>query len=628
MNTSALKDLLCDEPDSTLLEAVNGNRDHRALLPLLDAEIQRSSSRLQRLREYRNSLASPIHNLLPEILSHIFFIYAQDNDELFNMRWARLLLVCRRWRDIGMLTPKLWSFMDLFAAYYDEWDEASARKEARDAQRVRAQMARVGLAPTTVKLTLHLNLSEPKRACLPMFWIPSALQSFHLNGINAPFHEVIDVFVKHQHSSLAHFAAYQLVPAGPFDDAARAVTPLPDDILKVNLPRLRELSLAGFRFNWTFIHDLRVLNVEYYPENDLSSTLRDISDALTRCSALEELWLILHSEGDGSMISSFSQTVWLPNAQIISLQGPAGFCLGLLEALTDLPCTSQLRVSPLHPPSLTSNDVCNSPLLSYLTSHARRVDAPTMRAVSLVNQPLAGMYQTGVSGYAQVDRCLDPEYMSNHHGQPSSHIHFSTRRHIQDAPLPTPEVEHIMRHIIRTWNFTNVTHFDLRLAGWDPDIPWQHLLAELPSVTTIIMRPEQPTSPRLVLGFLHEQLQTHGRRVVPNIVFDAQKVNPYVSHAELSLETLARRTLMHTLMYCAAAARAGVPLETVEIINDLEPSRFKARVLEPTIASFVWSGLYQDLSTGFIYCGVLHNQALDCSAVAAVTPQGSHSELE
>ncbi|KZV73745.1 hypothetical protein PENSPDRAFT_540255, partial [Peniophora sp. CONT] len=73
--------------------------------------LQRSSSRLQRLKEYRNTLTSPFYNLLPEILSYIFFIYAQDNNELFNLRWARLLLVCRRWHEVGLTTPKLWSFI-------------------------------------------------------------------------------------------------------------------------------------------------------------------------------------------------------------------------------------------------------------------------------------------------------------------------------------------------------------------------------------------------------------------------------------------------------------------------------------------------------------------------------------
>ncbi|KZV61505.1 hypothetical protein PENSPDRAFT_540298, partial [Peniophora sp. CONT] len=75
--------------------------------------VERSSSRLQRLKEHRNSVASPMYRLQTEILSDIFLIYARENDELFNLRWTRLLFVCRRWYNIAMDTQGLWSFIDI-----------------------------------------------------------------------------------------------------------------------------------------------------------------------------------------------------------------------------------------------------------------------------------------------------------------------------------------------------------------------------------------------------------------------------------------------------------------------------------------------------------------------------------
>ncbi|KZV62472.1 hypothetical protein PENSPDRAFT_544618, partial [Peniophora sp. CONT] len=71
----------------------------------------RSLLRVQRLKEHRNTLSSPMYRLQPELLSMIFYIYAKDNDELFNMRWVRLMFVCRRWHDIATRIPKLWSFI-------------------------------------------------------------------------------------------------------------------------------------------------------------------------------------------------------------------------------------------------------------------------------------------------------------------------------------------------------------------------------------------------------------------------------------------------------------------------------------------------------------------------------------
>ncbi|KZV66870.1 hypothetical protein PENSPDRAFT_562048, partial [Peniophora sp. CONT] len=75
--------------------------------------LQRCSNRMQRIQEFRNKLSSPMYSLLPELLSKIFVIYATDGHELFNMRWTRLLLVCRRWYDVGVSTPKLWSYISL-----------------------------------------------------------------------------------------------------------------------------------------------------------------------------------------------------------------------------------------------------------------------------------------------------------------------------------------------------------------------------------------------------------------------------------------------------------------------------------------------------------------------------------
>ena len=97
MATREFKNALADVPQASLLDAVRGDQDRLITLPLLDAELRRSSHRLQRLKEYRNAFASPAYRLQPELLSTLFIIYARDNNELFDLRWTKLLLVCRRW---------------------------------------------------------------------------------------------------------------------------------------------------------------------------------------------------------------------------------------------------------------------------------------------------------------------------------------------------------------------------------------------------------------------------------------------------------------------------------------------------------------------------------------------------
>ncbi|KZV62682.1 hypothetical protein PENSPDRAFT_555458, partial [Peniophora sp. CONT] len=69
--------------------------------------------RLQMLRTSQNTLACPIFSLPPEVLSRVFFLCADDNDALCNLRWTKLMLVCRHWNAVALNTPELWSFIDL-----------------------------------------------------------------------------------------------------------------------------------------------------------------------------------------------------------------------------------------------------------------------------------------------------------------------------------------------------------------------------------------------------------------------------------------------------------------------------------------------------------------------------------
>ena len=114
MDPHSVKNLVIENPSAPLLDALDNAKENAIILPLLEAELERSSARLRRLQEYRNSVASPIYRLQPEIMSNIFFIYAQDADSLYDLRWTRSLLpVCRHWYRIAIDTQRLWSFIEV-----------------------------------------------------------------------------------------------------------------------------------------------------------------------------------------------------------------------------------------------------------------------------------------------------------------------------------------------------------------------------------------------------------------------------------------------------------------------------------------------------------------------------------
>ena len=76
---------------------------------------------------------------------------------------------------------------------------------------------------------------------------------------------------------------------------------------------------------------------------------------------------------------------------------------------------------------------------------------------------------------------------------------------------------------------------------------------------------------------------------------------------------------MQVLAYCADAARAGMPLSTVEIIDDSgdtdyrilgvynEDSKLEHGDEGEATCGWNWNELYRDLQVGFVYEGVLYN---------------------
>ena len=76
----------------------------------------------------------PVHSLPVELVTSIFIVYAKDTEhvdasdyfyagespgkkekERFSMHWVGLMLVCRRWRNIGLCTPRLWCYIHVTA---------------------------------------------------------------------------------------------------------------------------------------------------------------------------------------------------------------------------------------------------------------------------------------------------------------------------------------------------------------------------------------------------------------------------------------------------------------------------------------------------------------------------------
>ncbi|KAJ7764940.1 hypothetical protein B0H16DRAFT_1310474, partial [Mycena metata] len=63
------------------------------------------------LKAKRNSMA-PICTLPNELMTRILTTYAIDLN-IFELKWAKIMYVCRHWYELALAAQSLWGFIDL-----------------------------------------------------------------------------------------------------------------------------------------------------------------------------------------------------------------------------------------------------------------------------------------------------------------------------------------------------------------------------------------------------------------------------------------------------------------------------------------------------------------------------------
>ncbi|KZV75550.1 hypothetical protein PENSPDRAFT_647089 [Peniophora sp. CONT] len=555
----------------------------------------------------------PVHRLPPELLALVFFIYAVDNHAFDDLRWTKLLVVCKRWHAVGMQTPKLWSFINLRPA--TSFDVAtrtvvySEERDIRDIERIEAQRARAGNAPLHIEMDLTSYLSAAKLACIPTLWQPRSLRYMEISGLLNHIYKVLDLLASHEHPALTHLgvSVWNIRLIGDDSDACALLL---DDILKHNVPNLQFLSTAKTQFDWTLVRNLRTLTFDHRNGSRVTFkfTAQDILDALTQCPSLEEFKLLLPSTYR-STVSTLT-TAALPQMAELAIEGNAELCNGLLHAVTNIPSTAKLCVFSCDPSEVTRGSHIFS-MASYMGTHASRMGVPTLRTLAVgskLNQNPGGpqMWKLMFTGQRHLTR--DWSWTSDHAASESASHSLSITTRIASISL----LEDTITNILQSWPLADATHLDARRFGTLKPIHWRALLTKLPSITTIILRPENHSGGTL-LEVLRADLQEHGRRTAANIVFDTCNVmtgSIYDENNDLSYHgggAVARLMIMRVMSYCADAARAGVPLDTVEFIGDVEGSKYGILDELEAEGERDWSELYKDLREGFVYEGYLHN---------------------
>lgn len=634
MDHRQFQTLLVEGPNASLLAAVDGGQDHRGILPLLEAELHRSARRLQRLKEYRNSLASPIYRLLPELISTIFYVYAQDNGELFDLGWTRLLLVCRRWYHVAMTTQTLWSFIQVYGPQNPPYiGRISYKPEAvddRERRRLETQRSRAGLSPLTVNLSLYSPMSSTKLA-LSTVWDPALLCSLSIAGIRPNLDKAIRSLVGNCYAILQTFSIHAHDPPRAPPGALVAIenqAPLDLDAVlgnsMSNMARLKCLTISGnLSFNWASLRGLRTLKIIYKTRVPMGFTSLDVVDALSRCPEMEEFTLDLpyafHPD-----VSISANAIALPRLHTLILKGAYEVCTDYLERLNNRNKSLRVVIST----SQTTETPPMSTLASRMCEHLDHEAARNLRSILVTSMTIHGGYSWGIPGGFNVTRIgivgqkvstkvLKPEpvhhWFDAHSTDPTSFVGLEV-----EVPMePMSAREEVITRVLHSWPLSNATHLDLRQSHLTTS-HLEVLLESLPGLTTVIVGPGTPNA-LILLRFLYAQLRDYGRRVVGHIIFDSSKADHPIPPHPLGgappppPDAFSRNSIIRTLIYCTEAARIGAPLDTVEIINEAEnltPWRNAFHILD-ALPDTNWSELYTDLAEGFVYEGILHSSRSD-----------------
>ncbi|KAJ7615936.1 hypothetical protein FB45DRAFT_801558 [Roridomyces roridus] len=415
----------------------------------LQRDIAWHYDQISALKATLNAL-NPIDTLPNELLSKIFGFYAFLQGPPFDLKWTRVMLVCRRWHDIAVVEQVLWSYVEdsFYSPGYVE--------------RVIVQMKRSGAAPLTVRI---MSMDESNIYSYFLLQHAERLRDVDVRGDAVHVIQFMHGLSSHP---LSFLRSLSLDPRYKREEVpGDVVTVFPDAVLDGRAPGLTELDISHLTINWGLLRGLTKLSLTQTPDTNQSGT--HILSVLESSPALTSLKLgrVLTEQ----IVHQPHHAVSLPLLESLWVQDEVQFCTPLIQHLV-IPPTARIIIYTLG--VQTGSDITH--LLVLIRKHIRAPGASTIRWLQLEahgspSTPPSHLRMAAFSSESVPDALAfdDASLAINAH------------------PTTGLALRQIMSKILKALPVSTITHLDCRSASHLSVTSWKYALALLPALESIYL---------------------------------------------------------------------------------------------------------------------------------------------
>ncbi|KAJ6615215.1 hypothetical protein B0H10DRAFT_1950063 [Mycena sp. CBHHK59/15] len=416
----------------------------------IDDEIASLYNRILLLKTQRNSI-SPISGLPNELLIRILTIYVVESDSLSNLKWTKLMYVCRRWHEVCIATQHLWSHIDI------SW--------RGDLERMIKQLERSGAAPLTIKIAFSSTLRHTGL----LLEHSARIISLDLAGEAQLIHNVIADIPNHRFPVLESIS---LNPNSKREEMADGTHPVFQDIaLDGNMPCLRSLSLSEIDLPWKSLRGLQELSLDscFDPTTGVPPSFDVLLSVLQASPSLEvlKLYLVIPLPLPKLQYS----VVELRSLAHISLRGYVSNCSALLNHLR-IPAKTHMQLLPLGVE--WGEDIRD--ILVPVRKHVRDTSAPVPALIKIdCNGGSAHRAIANFSVSIHADTA-PPDILT-----PNAHLSINSH------PETEPALRQIMSKIFKAIPYHSITHIDARTAPNLTVASWKAAMQLLPGLEMVYL---------------------------------------------------------------------------------------------------------------------------------------------